>query len=206
MTSNFTKPSNPSQQSSLNAAAKDKFILILNLPHALREEASKKDSLIDLEPLQMKVHGSVVPTVQVPPVEVRYAGQSYNVSSHSRPNYSPLNVNFVVDNRFKNYWILWRWLSLLNTFNESLYERVPPNIPPYPKRASAESGTLIEYQSNFSVLGLDEYNKPVVEFAYFNAFPISLGSINYSYRDSELIESSVEFQFSQLEVRIGLQK
>lgn len=205
MNSNFTKTENPSQQSSLNVAAKDKFLLILNLPQALVAEA-QKDPLIDLEPLQMKVHGSVVPTVQVPAVEVRYSGQSYNVSSHSRPNFGPLTINFVVDNRFKNYWFIWRWLNLLNTFDESIYGRGPGKVPPYPKRQGLDSGVLIEYQSNFSILGLDEYNKPVIEFAYFNAFPISLGAINYSYRDPELIESSVEFQFSQLEVRVGLQK
>jgi hypothetical protein len=196
---------NPTLQSPLNIAAKDKFILVLNLPYALRQE-SITDPTVDINPLQIKVHGSVVPTVSVPANEVRYAGQSYNVSSHSRLNYAPLNVNFIIDNQFKNYWIIWKWLSLLNTYNESLYGRGGDMVPPNLRNRAAEIGNLIEYQSNFSLLALDEYNSPIAEFVYYNAFPISLGSINYSYRDSENIESSAEFQFSQLEMKINLKK
>jgi hypothetical protein len=196
---------NPTLQSPLNIAAKDKFILVLNLPYALRRE-NVTDPTVDIEPLQIKVHGSVVPNVSVPANEVRYAGQSYNVSSHSRMNYSPLNVNFIIDNQFKNYWIIWKWLSLLNTYNESLYGGGGDKVPPSRRNNAAELGNLIEYQSNFSMLALDEYNTPIAEFVYYNAFPISLGSINYSYRDSENIECSAEFQFSQLELKINFKK
>ena len=197
---------NPSMQSSLNIASLDKFILVLNLPYALRQEAITDDT-ISIEPLQIKVHGAVVPSVQVHSNEVRYAGQSYNVSSHSRMNYNPLAVNFIIDNHFKNYWIIWKWLGLLNTYNESLYGRGGSKIPPSSRSAAgAELGTLIEYQSNFSMLALDEYNTPIAEFVYYNAFPVSLGPINYSYRTPEYIESSAEFQFSQLEMKINFKK
>jgi len=205
MNSTLCEIGNPTLQSPLNVAGLDKFILVLNLPYALRQQKIT-DQTVDIEPLQIKVHGSVIPAISVPHNEVRYAGQSYNVSSHSRMNYGPLNVNFTVDNQFKNYWIIWKWLSLLNTYNESLYGRGPDRIPPTKKNNVAEIGNLIEYQSNFSILALDEYNIPVAEFILYNAFPISLGAINYSYRESANIESSVEFQFSQLEMKVNFKK
>jgi hypothetical protein len=108
------------QQSVLNRPGKDKFILVLNLPKILYKQ-SVNDTLIDIKPLEMSIYGSIVPTIQVPPVEVRYGGQSYNVTSYSRPNYPPLNVSFVIDNKFKNYWLLWKWLSILNDPKQSGY-------------------------------------------------------------------------------------
>jgi len=110
----------PTQQSVLNRTGKDKFLLVLNLPPVLRKQSLAND-LINLEPLQISIYGSVVPSIQVPSTEVRFGGQSYNVTSYSRPNYPPLIVNFVIDNKFRNYWLLWKWLSILNDPRSSTY-------------------------------------------------------------------------------------
>jgi hypothetical protein len=187
------------QQSVLNRSSKDKFLLVLNLPTILKER-SKTDSKIKLDPLQMSVHGTIVPAIQVPANEVRFAGQSYNVSSHSRPNYQPLTVNFIVDNKFYNYWLLWKWLDVLNTSRGSLYDGTKEKNKT--RQYNTEQGDLLEYQSNLTVFSLNEYNQRSVEFLYFNAFITNLGAINYSYRDSEIIEATAEFQFSQLKINL----
>jgi len=161
----------PTQQSVLNRTSKDKFLLVLNLPPILQ-----KDKTIKINPLQLSIFGTIVPTIQVPSNEVRFAGQSINVSSHARPNYTPLPVNFIVDNNFQNYWVLWKWLDALNTARQSLYagsdfyETILEDTG---------RGTLLEYQSNFSVISLNEYNQPLVNFSFYNAFITSLGSIEY---------------------------
>jgi hypothetical protein len=189
----------PTQQSVLNRTGKDKFLLILDLPYILRKQ-SNIDTLIDIKPLQISVYGTVVPTIQVPPVEVRYGGQSYNVTSFSRPNYAPLNVNFVIDNSFKNYWLLWKWLTVMNDPRTSSYGGTKTNNQTLTERI--EKGSLAEYQTNITVVGLNEYNQKTIEFIYYNAFITSLGGINYNYRDSEILETSAEFQFSQFDVKI----
>jgi hypothetical protein len=191
--------SQPTQQSVLNRSGKDKFILVFNLPYILRKQ-STENPLIDITPLQISVYGAVVPTIQVPPVEVRFGGQSYNVPSYTRPNYPPLNVNFIIDNNFKNYWLLWKWLAILNDPRNSNYSGTPDNTET--KVNHVERGNLTEYQTNISILGLNEYNQKTIEFIYYNAFITSLGSINYNYRDSEILESVVEFQFSQFDVKL----
>jgi len=190
---------NPTQQSVLNRSSKDKFLLILNLPQVLKKQAIT-DSSIDIDPLQISVHGTIVPAVAVPSNEVRYAGQSYNVSSYSRPNYPPLTVNFIIDNKFKNYWLLWKWMSVLNSPTGSMYTGTSPKLETY--RDKINSGINTEYQSNFSIFSLNEYNQKSVEFVYHNAFITGLGAINYSYRDEGIIESTAEFQFSQLDIKL----
>lgn len=189
----------PTQQSVLNRSGKDKFLLVLNLPQVLRKQ-SVYDTLIDLDPLQMSIYGSVVPTIQVPSVEVRFGGQSYNVTSYSRPNYPPLNVNIVIDNTFKNYWLLWKWLAVLNDPKESGYAGTKDNLE---TRADKDTrGTLTEYQTILSVIGLNEYNQKTIEFIYYNAFITSLGGIEYNYRTPEIIETTAEFQYSQFDVKL----
>jgi hypothetical protein len=190
---------NPTQQSVLNRPSKDKFLLVLNLPQVLKKQ-SNTDSSIDIDPLQISVHGTIVPAITVPSNEVRFAGQSYNVSSYSRPNYPPLSINFIIDNKFKNYWLLWKWMSILNSPTESMYAGTASELETYKDRVN--SGINTEYQSNFSIFSLNEYNQKTVEFTYYNAFITGLGAINYSYRDDGIIESTAEFQFSQLDIKL----
>jgi len=187
------------QQSVLNRPGKDKFLLILNLPQVLRKQTAA-DELLNLDPLQISIYGTIVPAIQIPANEVRFSGQSYNVSSYSRPNYPPLTVNFIVDNKFRNYWVLWRWLSILNDPRNSKYSGTPPELETYKDRV--QSGYLTEYQSNFSIIGLNEYNQKTVEFYYYNAFITQLGGIQYDYTDNEFIKTTAEFQFSQFDVKL----
>lgn len=184
---------NPELQSPLNKASKDRFILVLNLPSVLRDAASTNDCL-NIANLQLSVFGALVPQISVPAVELRYASQSTNYSSHSRPNYPPLTVNFVVDNEFKNYYILWKWLAVLNDPREAKYTGTPQKLQ------KANFSTNAEYQTNLSLLALNEYNQTVAEFVYYNSFITDLGGISYSYRDGEIIETTAEFQYSQLDM------
>jgi hypothetical protein len=190
----------PTQQSVLNRAGKDKFILVLNLPKVLKKQNLPENLAKDLNTLQFSIYGTVVPQVQVPSVEVRFNGQSYNVSSYARPNYPPLPVNFLVDNKFQNYTLLWKWLDILNKVGTSFYGGTDPKLENF--KDKIESGLLTEYQTNLSIIGLNEYNEKAIEFVFSNAFITNLGSINYDYTDTELIKSSAEFQFSKFDVLI----
>ena len=59
---------------------------------------------------------------------------------------------------------------------------------------------LRDYSTDFSLYGLNEYNKKIVQFDYKTAFPTTLGEINYDYQDAAEISSSFTFSFSQLQV------
>ena len=184
-------------QSPFNKSRKDKFLLVLNIPPALRHIASKfersKNTIIP-DSLQFSVFGSVVPDINIGNANVRYAGQTLAQSSHSRDPYPPVTVNFTIDNRFNNYWVIYTWLNMLNNDKTGIYDehgltplrKTSPDLPYY------------EYRTGISIFALDEYNKRTVEFLYKDAFPTNLGGISYSYRDAGEIETNFTFEYSQL--------
>lgn len=185
---------NPSLQSSLNRSSKDKFYMVLDLPYALKERA-KVDPNINIDPLQISVHGTVVPDIAVPEVDVRFLGQNLHLSTYARPNYPPITVNYVVDSQYKNYYVLWQWLDVMNMAIKDIYGGTTDADP-------LMVGDQFEYQTTIKIIAVDEYNEPVIEFIYSKAFLSTLGGLAYSYREgSSLVESTATFHFSQLDVK-----
>ena len=189
---------NPTHQSVLNRSSKDKFILVLNLPKRVREMFKQTgNSDLSIDPLQISIFGSVVPDISVPAIQAPFSGQVYNASSHARPNYNPLTVNFIIDNKFINYHSMWLWLNLLNGWDTSTYGALDFSIHPTTPRI----GNITEYQTNLSILAYDEYNQTTAEFMYYNAFITGLGGITYNYQDTGFIQSTVTFQYSKFNVK-----
>lgn len=186
---------NPQLQSPLNRSSRDKFIMILDLPYILKSK-STSDPLIDINPLQISIFGTVVPDIIVPEVDVKFAGQNFHLSTYARPNYPPLTISFVVDNDYRNYYVLWKWLDAMNLAIEDYYG----GNASLSNDERVMVGSQFEYQTTFSIVALNEYNEPSIEFKYSKAFLSTLGGINYSYREGEIIEASAQFHFSQLDV------
>ena len=184
--------SNPTQQSVLNKSSRDKFILVLDIPNALRGGVYTPTITQGTTPIEFAVFGTIVPDVIIPTIAVPFAGQTLNVTSYTRPNYNPLTLNFVVDNTFLNYWILWNWLNVLNTAHGSIYGGDSP---------TSQTG-LPEYQTLFSIFAVNEYNQRVAQWTYYNATITTLGGITYSYRESSWIESTATFQFNKLDFKL----
>lgn len=203
-------------QTILNKALQDKFALYLELPKILKGSESRslrEKNLVNLDKLQFSLMNAKVPNVSIPAEDVRIMGQSYNVSSHSRPNYPPIRINFLVDNNYDNYWVLWKWLSLLNTPLES-------GIPEKQAQMTANIQTLdnlnhktnykeierkssaVDYQTTITLQGLREYNEPVIKFDFYNAFITNLGEIDYDYKNTGEIVCSFEYQFNQLNITL----
>lgn len=186
---------NALQQSFLNKSRVDKFKLVFQVPAALRKinkHLQRTNKTIIEDSIQFSIYGSVVPEIIVPGVDIRYTGSTLYVSSHSRASYPPVTVKFTIDNMYNNYWVIYQWLNLLHndktgTFDES--NLIGKDI-------------FADYQSHISIYGLDEYDKERIKFTYTKAFPISIGSINYDYRDAAEIESSFTFVYSQLHTEL----
>jgi hypothetical protein len=193
---------NPLPQSQLNKSRFDKFLLILNLPPIMRNNNTnnlniRTKELVQKESIQFSVYGSVIPTVSVPEVEAPYAGGTYKLSSNSRPPYDNITVNFTIDNKFNNYWVIYKWLDIMSDDVGIIYNttevtdtgretyKLNPKLQPQ------------AYQTDFTLYGKDEFDNNIVKFTYTKAFPISLGSIDYNYREPGEIETSFTFAFSQ---------
>jgi hypothetical protein len=187
-------------QSQLNKSRKDKFLLVLNYPAALKDLAtsdlSSRDKKLFVEKsLQFSVFGSVVPEIIVPGITAGYSGQSFKVSSNNREPYADIDVGFTIDNKFNNYYVIYRWLDILNDQKVSYYDArsdTPQNAIANPQKVAPE-----KYQADLTVYALDEFEKPVMQFTYTKAFPVSLNGISYDYKDPDEITSGFKFSFSQ---------
>ena len=110
-------------QSVLNRSRNDKFLFVMDLPKELKNRTDfvlGKD--FNADRIQFTTYGSPVPSVSIPSVPVPFGGQVHNTSSMSRPAYQPLTLKFLIDNGYKNYWILWQWLNLFNDNETSTTE------------------------------------------------------------------------------------
>jgi hypothetical protein len=185
-------------QSPFNKTRKDKFLLVLNFPDGLKDISKKitrsNESILP-DTIQFSVYGAIVPDVEVPVLNVRYTGQTLAASSHARPPYPACTVNFTVDNRFNNYWTIYKWLDLLTSSEDGIVDK--DNILVKNNRTD-----LMKYAANISIFALDEYDKRTVEFVYTNAFPTSLGGINFNNRDASEIETTFTFNYSRLLVSL----
>jgi hypothetical protein len=189
-------------QTVLNRSRNDKFIMVLDLPLAMK---SINDSILgtnfSINPLQFSIYGSPVPQITVPDINLPFGGQVHKISSNSRPAYNPLTIKFLVDNGYKNYWILWNWLNLFNDSKSSTSNITEAyNTPIYDNKLPVLKNAVNKYTSQFSIFSLDEFNNKIVSFTYTNAFPTALGEINFSNQDPSEINCTVTFAFNQLNV------
>jgi hypothetical protein len=194
------------KQAVLNKARKDKFIIALTTPEVLKSTATnserrahhKSRQKVAPNSIQFSVYGAIVPEIQVPSNNLPYAGQNLKVSTHSRPEYGDITVKFTVDNQFDNYWYIWRWLDVLNDSKESYYDYTNTSAT----GALLPDELLTNYQTDFTIYGLNEFNKNTIQFTYTKAFPVNLGQIAYDYRDPGEMECEFTFSFSQMLVNL----
>jgi len=198
-------------QSQFNKSRLDKFLLVMNLPIPLRDISvknlqSRDNDVIIEDSLQFSVYGSVVPAVQVPSEDLYYGGQSFKVSKHTRPVYENVTVNFTVDNQFNNYWVLYKWLDILNDEKNSQFDSKDVTktavIDPILRKSPDSLNPPKLYQTDITLYAKDEFDKNIVKFTYTKAFPVNLGGIDFNYRQSGEIETTFEFAFSQLLVEL----
>lgn len=198
------------QQSILNKSRKDKFLLVLNLPDALKKlntfsTIDRANSNIVLDTLQYSVYGAVVPTTKIEETSLPYAGQTLSLTSGKREKYENITVNFTVDNGYNNWWVLWKWLNFINDAKTGTFDT--ENLAPLPTNSQdkvvyTSTTNLQPYQTLITVYGLDEYNNKKIQWSYNKAFITKLNGITYNYRDAEQMESSFTFAFSQLNAEL----
>lgn len=184
------------QQTYLNKNRKDKFYFTLNLPNALKRINStteRTDNKINLDSLQFSVYGSIVPKIEKPAVEIRYAGNTLYNSAHSINSYPPVTVSFTIDNRFNNYWAIYSWLNLMHDQELGVFD----------SRNLITDKRFENYQSDFILTALDEFDNPVANFTYHKAFPTELGEIEFNYRSGDEITCSFTFVYSQLKLNLA---
>jgi hypothetical protein len=185
------------KQSPLNQAAKDKFLLVFDLPPILKtfsKTYERNNSTVLPDNVQFSIWGTSVPEITVPGVETRYAGSTLYVSSHSKNSYPPVSIDFAIDDQYNNYWCIYQWLNLMHDQKTGQYD----------ERQVFVDANFNDYQTDITVYGLDEYGKKKIKFVYKKAFPTTLKGIEYNYQATGdmRITSGFVFLYSQLHVEL----
>ena len=191
---------NVNQQSILNKNRLDKFVLVFQLPDALKKikkHNNRSNDNVDEDAFQMSVFGAVVPPITVAAIQIPFAGSNLYNSSHAKEPYPPIQVNFVIDNEFNNYWTIYKWHDLMHDDKTGLFDE-----DRLVERTDNGPLQFNDYQTDLTLYGLDEFNNRRIEFTYTKAFPITLGSIDFNYRDSGEIQGSATFVFSQIHTKL----
>jgi hypothetical protein len=169
--------------------------MVFNIPAALRKINKKQERsnfTIKEDSMQLSIYGTIVPEIVVPALLIRYAGSTLYNSTHSKNPYPPVTVKFTIDNEYNNYWVIYKWLNLLHDEKYGTFDKT--NL--------ISDDVFLDYQSNISIYGLDEYENNRIKFTYTKAFPTAIGGITYDYRDGAEIQSSFTFSYSQLHTEL----
>tara|TARA_R110002020_G_scaffold50285_1_gene142228 strand:- start:370 stop:972 length:603 start_codon:yes stop_codon:yes gene_type:complete len=193
------------KQSLLNKARKDKFLMVITPPESIREintKSERDNKKVINDSIQYSIYGALIPKITVAEVGTQYSGQTFKFTSHHRPSYENIFVNFTIDNRFNNYWVLFKWINILNNNREAIYDA--ENIKPQKNFSLPITQPEIfeEYATTITIYGLDEYDNRKIQFDFLGALPVSLGQISYNYRDPMEAECTFEFAFSQFAAKL----
>lgn len=176
-------------QAILNRSRVNRFVLVLNLPKKLYN-----NELFKLKNLQFTITGTIFPDIELHSHNIRYAGQSMNIPGYSRPEYQPLQLIFKIDNEWNNYMTIYNWINILNNDASSILdENNHLDLNGLQEVASAYK----DYTTDLSIIQMDEYNNPIIEFVYTSAYPVKLSGYNPDYQKGEEIISTAVFKYNQ---------
>lgn len=185
-------------QAPLNKNRNDKFILVLNLPDIVKEindNVTRNNNRVNVNSLEMSVFGTLTPSIKIDSTTVPYGSQSIKVSSHARDAYDDITFDFKIDNEYRNYWVIYKWLDILNDVKSGIFNA--DNVIQVQRGQALKS-----YSSTFTVYGLDEYDNKKIQFNYVGAFPTRLTEINWNYGDNSEITASATFSFTRMEAEL----
>lgn len=182
-----------STESPLNKTFTDKFYFIFELPEALKnlkkvDSISKTELGVNKKSLQWSIVKAEVPNVNIKANAIPYAGGNLHVSSHTKSPYDPFKITFKVDSNYLNYFTIYEWINFIYGEKEGHFN----------EEKLTNSTSFKSYAVPVSIVGLDEYNEPKIQWIFTYAFPTDLSSLNLDYTSTDEIEFTATFVFSQM--------
>lgn len=181
-------------QSPLNKTFQDKYYFIFNLPEALKNLGKKYNEInsqagISKNAIKFSIISANIPEITVKAQDLRYASHTLPISSHVRDPYTPLTIEFKIDNQYANYSTLYEWLNFILNEKEGYFDA---------EGLSPDKKYIKSYNTTLSIVSLDEYNEPLIQWIFTNAFISNLGEIQLNYQNPDELTCKASFVFSQL--------
>lgn len=135
--------------------------------------------------------------------EVATQGTRFNAMPHpgDELKYDPLTIKFLVDENMKNYYQVHDWMRELATpVTSKEFTRARGSIKSQNKDRSGTDLRAYENQwrSDCSLFILSSNYKPVAEFVFRDAFPVSLSTLNFDsgVQDIQFFTAQVTMAYS----------
>jgi hypothetical protein len=112
-------------------------------------------------------------------------------------NYAPLTVEFLVDEDLVNYLELWNWMLSIAG---------PSSVDPS-RSSLVDNSISTDYntraRSDIKLMVLSSAKNPNLEINFYDAFPSSLGQLNFSTvtTDVNYIQCSVTFEYIKYDIK-----
>ena len=126
-------------------------------------------------------------------------------------SYEPFSMTFMVDEKYHNYMEVYKWVMNIGfpyqhkQFNA--LERTDNINRPGPKRFNPTTGSMDETSdrdlyTDIELTVLSSKNNPLVKVTMYEAFPTSLGSLEYSQQesDTDYVRCDVSFAYAWFNV------
>lgn len=114
--------------------------------------------------------------------------------------YDNFNISFIVDENLKNYMEIYNWMKNIgfptNSKQFNSLER-PDNT-----NRTFHEGDERNVYTDIQMIILSSKNNPVAKINFYEAFPITLGSLEYNHQDSDIsyVTCDVMFNFTWFDV------
>jgi hypothetical protein len=142
-----------------------------------------EDSISATNPLKLNIFSSILPSVTISEENLHWQGNKIK-NSLIPMDFSSWNVSFVVDSKFDNYKLLFKWMSYINNNNDKIAERH--------KFFSVDCSMVIT----------DNYNNPVLETMFISCWPSNLSDVSFNTRDADvLLECTVLFNYDYFYIK-----
>lgn len=140
-----------------------------------------RSSLSANEEFTLNIHTTVIPGVTLDLLERRW--QSAKANDIGMMEFQQMNTGFLVDSQFKNWKLLFEWMSYINNNKDK----------------------MIESKQNFGVDGsliiTDNFQSNILLLRFVDIFPMDLSEVSLSYREGEVVlESNVTFAYDYYEI------
>jgi len=160
---------------SLNKAAPTNFVLSFPV---LPTQTTTSGSV----PLVMNIFGAVVPSISLNSEEKMW--QNTKVKGVQSPlEFDQWLVNFVVDDYFQNWKLLFDWMAYINNNKDKMMERE------------------INFKVDASLILLNNFKTKILNITFVGIWPTTLGEVSMNQREGDIsLECMVNFNYDYFEV------
>lgn len=109
--------------------------------------------------------------------------------------YSSLDITYLINKDYANYRELLKWMKA------AAYPETTDQFKNYNAGSGRSDNSYNKIYSNMAIVAVDSANRPLVEWRFYNAFPVALdgGAFNAQATDVEYIRATATFRYHYFE-------